>query len=205
MSEYPSYLIHYGIQGQKWGVRRFQNEDGTYTSEGLERRKAALDSGASRKEIRLAAKADRSELKARKHFVAEQRRTNKRFDKITSKIQKDQEKGKEISEKRYNKAVQLGTKHRALDYISERPQPYLKAHGLNKGSGAKFGVQLGLGIATAGDGGIAIIPKAIVERKLEKKFLKEWMQRQYGEVISKCRNVTIKDLEKHGIKRNKEA
>ena len=24
MSEYPSYLIHYGIQGQKWGVRRFQ-------------------------------------------------------------------------------------------------------------------------------------------------------------------------------------
>ena len=39
MSEYPSYLIHYGIQGQKWGVRRFQNEDGTYTDEGLERRR----------------------------------------------------------------------------------------------------------------------------------------------------------------------
>ena len=39
MSEYPSYLIHYGIEGQKWGVRRFQNEDGTYTDEGLLRRK----------------------------------------------------------------------------------------------------------------------------------------------------------------------
>lgn len=39
MSEYPSYLIHYGIEGQKWGVRRFQNEDGTYTPDGLERRK----------------------------------------------------------------------------------------------------------------------------------------------------------------------
>ena len=40
MSEqsYPSYLIHYGIEGQKWGVRRFQNEDGTYTDEGLRRR-----------------------------------------------------------------------------------------------------------------------------------------------------------------------
>ena len=38
MSEYPSYLIHYGIEGQKWGVRRFQNEDGTYTDEGLARR-----------------------------------------------------------------------------------------------------------------------------------------------------------------------
>lgn len=29
-----SYLIHFGIQGQKWGVRRFQNEDGTLTEEG---------------------------------------------------------------------------------------------------------------------------------------------------------------------------
>lgn len=39
MSEYPTYLIHYGIPGQKWGVRRYQNDDGTYTPEGLERRR----------------------------------------------------------------------------------------------------------------------------------------------------------------------
>ena len=32
-------LYHYGILGQRWGVRRFQNEDGTYTSEGAARRK----------------------------------------------------------------------------------------------------------------------------------------------------------------------
>ena len=37
--DYPTYLFHYGIEGQKWGVRRFQNEDGTWTQEGLERRK----------------------------------------------------------------------------------------------------------------------------------------------------------------------
>lgn len=28
------YLIHFGIKGQKWGVRRFQNEDGSLTEEG---------------------------------------------------------------------------------------------------------------------------------------------------------------------------
>ena len=40
MSEhYPTYLIHYGIPGQKWGIRRFQNEDGTWTEEGLKRRR----------------------------------------------------------------------------------------------------------------------------------------------------------------------
>ena len=32
-----NYLVHYGIKGQKWGLRRFQNEDGTLTQEGRER------------------------------------------------------------------------------------------------------------------------------------------------------------------------
>ena len=31
------YLMHFGIKGQKWGVRRFQNEDGTLTEEGKKR------------------------------------------------------------------------------------------------------------------------------------------------------------------------
>lgn len=31
------YLIHHGIKGQKWGVRRYQNDDGTLTSEGQKR------------------------------------------------------------------------------------------------------------------------------------------------------------------------
>lgn len=32
-----AYLAHHGIKGQKWGVRRFQNEDGSYTSAGRAR------------------------------------------------------------------------------------------------------------------------------------------------------------------------
>jgi len=31
------YLAHHGIKGQKWGVRRYQNLDGSYTKEGLRR------------------------------------------------------------------------------------------------------------------------------------------------------------------------
>ena len=35
----PNYIAHYGIKGQKWGVRRFQNEDGTLTSTTLTKRR----------------------------------------------------------------------------------------------------------------------------------------------------------------------
>lgn len=32
-----SELYHHGVKGQKWGIRRYQNEDGTLTEEGKAR------------------------------------------------------------------------------------------------------------------------------------------------------------------------
>lgn len=44
-----SELYHFGIKGQKWGVRRYQNEDGTRTSLGKERRKSGFSRAVSKK------------------------------------------------------------------------------------------------------------------------------------------------------------
>ena len=37
MTKTQAFLAHHGIKGQKWGIRRFQNEDGTLTAAGQRR------------------------------------------------------------------------------------------------------------------------------------------------------------------------
>lgn len=39
---YEYYLAHHGILGQKWGVRRYQNPDGTLTEEGKRHKSAYI-------------------------------------------------------------------------------------------------------------------------------------------------------------------
>ena len=36
-NDYRNYLMHYGVKGMKWGVRRFQNADSTLTKAGKAR------------------------------------------------------------------------------------------------------------------------------------------------------------------------
>ncbi len=43
MGYYDDYLEHHGIKGQRWGIRRFQNEDGSLTAKGRKRYGSDLD------------------------------------------------------------------------------------------------------------------------------------------------------------------
>lgn len=48
---YKDELYHHGIKGQKWGIRRYQNEDGSYTEAGLKRRSSDAERHERRKVI----------------------------------------------------------------------------------------------------------------------------------------------------------
>jgi hypothetical protein len=45
-------LRHYGILGMKWGVRRYQNKDGSLTSEGKKRYRATSSDSAVTKKVK---------------------------------------------------------------------------------------------------------------------------------------------------------
>ena len=62
---YSSELYHHGILGMRWGIRRYQNKDGTLTKAGRER--YSDGDGQTKQELKAADKARRVELKQQKN------------------------------------------------------------------------------------------------------------------------------------------
>lgn len=84
---YSSELYHHGVKGQRWGVRRYQNPDGTLTAAGRKRYGEDFGSGNSHSILRRIATGD--------HFLGMQRHRDKREDRLGYKIDKRKEKGKD--------------------------------------------------------------------------------------------------------------
>ena len=57
---YNDTLAHHGVKGQKWGVRRYQNSDGTLTAEGKKRVQKYVDKSAEKKVNKLFSKKTKS-------------------------------------------------------------------------------------------------------------------------------------------------
>lgn len=90
--EENNYLVHYGIKGQKKGVRRFQNDDGTLTAEGKARYGEMYNYGADPSKGLIRRQAEKShgmtrafaEWRAGRH-VKNLNKTNAKYDKKINK------------------------------------------------------------------------------------------------------------------------
>lgn len=88
---FEDYLMHHGIIGQKWGVRRYQNEDGSLTSAG-KRHRDRLASRSMKQDVRWAKRHEKSIMrKAYKETKGEMRKYEK--DEL-SQIAKSNKNGK---------------------------------------------------------------------------------------------------------------
>lgn len=80
-------LYHYGIKGQKWGVRRYQRKDGTYTPAGMKRRaREAGDNAAQESWAKSKASSDARKLGSGRRAMnaASAARRQARYDSLRS-------------------------------------------------------------------------------------------------------------------------
>lgn len=95
-------LYHHGIKGMKWGVRRYQNYDGSYTQKGLKRyHKAEQDYEAASRKAQEAKQAYKSyrgtkqDYKAAKYQARQAKRElDKSYDRL--KFDKRADEGKKL-------------------------------------------------------------------------------------------------------------
>lgn len=69
------YLIHHGIMGMKWGIRRYQNEDETLTPAGVRRYQRLDEKWVAKKSEKVYNKAMKESKPEMKEFIKELQKT----------------------------------------------------------------------------------------------------------------------------------
>lgn len=116
MWEYNHELYHHGIKGQRWGVRRFQNSDGSLTAEGREHY-GYIGSIRNKKDYKNALRGAKSTFKYNKSFIDEKydgtksdKRSLKKYEKQVYKegIKDIKDEYKQTTDYNVRKALKIG-------------------------------------------------------------------------------------------------
>ena len=92
MEELYGELYHYGIKGQKWGIRRFQNEDGSLTTAGKDHyRTGNLQRELNKADRKLAKFKMKEAVYSHKQEKAEKRDNGKIAERNKTKVKEYKE------------------------------------------------------------------------------------------------------------------
>lgn len=175
------YLEHHGIKGQRWGIRRFQNYDGTYTQEGLARYNESLKRLNNAKSDYEKAKQTGDSVKIAK--ASEQRRIAQAEEKKAYKDLKNEklrDQGKQLYEKGKtiesieNGRRRLGKALAAVGIVSSAAVAITDQSEMgSKGKARTYAAIIALDAAASAGAGIAYAKNM----RDEKKMRTYWHQR----------------------------
>lgn len=108
------YLQHHGIKGQRWGIRRYQNKDGSLTTAGQKRYNKEVEK----------LKKETAKVKAAEKVAANSKKTQAKFDKLEAKKQALEERKKALKS---NKNSDDTTGKSSEELLEERRAKLLKS------------------------------------------------------------------------------
>jgi hypothetical protein len=101
----PAYLKHTGVLGMKWGVRRYQNEDGTLTALGKRHYAETGETGYHYKSLLTKHHEKYAERRRQQADEAEAAGDTKRAEKLRSKAERNEKKAE------YNREIDSRMQH----------------------------------------------------------------------------------------------
>ena len=119
------YIAHHGIKGQKWGVRRFQNPDGTLTPEGRKRYAVRESKGTFLDKNRTWMDADlkkANEMGGNINRAAVHNKVDAAY-KASKEVRAAEKSARNSTREAYSAYAELYNKHVAKQGISDRLDP----------------------------------------------------------------------------------
>lgn len=172
--DWESELCHYGILGMKWGVRRYQNKDGTLTAAG-KRHTRVKDMSDSELESRI----------KRLRMEDEYRKLNKSG--ITRAFEYVRAYNKERAENKQKRAALVSAKAA----MRGKNPFYISANKLAEGAGTAAGNLVNKSLEKAGETFTAMLPS-----KEQVAKGRDWVGKQMASGVKKAKNAAAKGINK---------